>query len=220
MVGRCKEIDVFELVPPETTPDPDREITVLHPAEVELGETIKLIFERIDQSTPSRVVIDSLSELRVLAQNSLRYRRQILALKHFFAKRNCTVVLLDDLTAKETDLQLHSISHGVVLLEQLAIDYGAQRRRLSVINVLGIGFRGGFHDVAIDKGGMEIFPRLVAAEHHKTFAGEFTPERQCGIRQAFGRWTGKGNECTAHWCGRRRQIVPGTHVRRSGSRAG
>ena len=179
-------IDVFELVPPETTLDPDREITVLHPAEVELGETIKLIFERIDQSTPSRVVIDSLSELRVLAQNSLRYRRQILALKHFFAKRNCTVVLLDDLTAKETDLQLHSISHGVVLLEQLATDYGAQRRRLSVIKMRGIGFRGGFHDVAIDKGGMEIFPRLVAAEHHKTFAGEFTPSGNAEFDKLLG----------------------------------
>jgi circadian clock protein KaiC len=114
-------IDIFELIPPETTLDPERELTVLHPAEVELSETTKLIFDKIVDLSPSRIVVDSLSELRLLAQNSLRYRRQVLALKHFFAKRHCTVVLLDDLTSRDTDLQLHSIAHGVILLEQLAI---------------------------------------------------------------------------------------------------
>jgi circadian clock protein KaiC len=166
-------IDVFELVPPETTLDPEHELTVLHPAEVELSETTKLIFDRVIQTNPTRVVIDSLSELRLLAQNPLRYRRQVLALKHFFASRQCTVVLLDDLTSSQNDLQLHSISHGVVLLEQLAIEYGSERRRLRVVKMRGIDFRGGFHDFSIRKGGLDIYPRLVAAEHHTPFVGEF-----------------------------------------------
>ena len=97
-------------------------------------------------------MLDSLSELRLLAQNPLRYRRQVLALKHFFTSRNCTVILLDDLSSSQDDLQLHSIAHGVVLLEQLAIDYGAERRRLRVIKMRGIRFRGGFHDFTIEQG--------------------------------------------------------------------
>ena len=165
-------LEVMELVPPETTLDPDRELTVLHPSEIELSETTNLIFDKVNELAPTRVVIDSLSELRLLAQNPLRYRRQVLALKHFFAKRNCTVILLDDLTASSADLQLHSICHGVVLLEQLAIDYGAQRRRLSVVKMRGIQFRGGYHDLTIEKGGLAIFPRLIAAEHHRPFKNE------------------------------------------------
>jgi circadian clock protein KaiC len=179
-------IDVFELIPPETALDPDRELTVLHPAEVELSETTKLIFDKIVDLSPSRVVIDSLSELRLLAQNSLRYRRQVLALKHFFAKRHCTVVLLDDLTSRDTDLQLHSIAHGVVLLEQLAIDYGAQRRRLSIVKMRGIEFKGGFHDFTIVKGGLNIFPRLIASEHHAPFLGEFTPSGNAELDKLLG----------------------------------
>ncbi len=179
-------IDIYELVPAEITLDPDRELTVLHPAEIELSETTKLIFDKISALGPSRIVIDSLSELRLLAQNSLRYRRQVLALKHFFAKRHCTVVLLDDITARDTDLQLHSIAHGVVLLEQLAIDYGAQRRRLSVVKMRGIAFRGGFHDFSIAKGGLYIFPRLVAAEHHAAFMNEFTPSGNTQLDKILG----------------------------------
>jgi circadian clock protein KaiC len=166
-------LDIFELVPPEITLDPERELTVLHPSEVELSETTKLIFERVVALNPARVVVDSLSELRLLAQNPLRYRRQVLSLKHFFASRQCTVVLLDDLSSADNDLQLHSISHGVVLLEQLAIEYGAERRRLRVVKMRGIDFRGGFHDFTIEKGGLAIFPRLIASEHHANFAGEF-----------------------------------------------
>jgi len=166
-------IDVFELVPPETVLDPSRELTVLHPAEMELSETIKLVFDRVETMNPTRVVFDSLSELRLLAQNPLRYRRQVLALKHFFAQRETTIILLDDLSSQDNDLQLHSISHGVVLLEQLAIDYGAERRRLRVMKMRGIAFRGGFHDFTIQKGGLAIYPRLVAAEHHKVFIQDF-----------------------------------------------
>ena len=179
-------IDIFELVPPETTLDPDRELTVFHPAEMELSETTKLVFEHVQRINPSRVIVDSLSELRLLAQSSLRYRRQVLALKHFFASRKCTVIMLDDLTSKQDDLQLHSISHGVVLLEQLAIEYGSERRRLRVIKMRGISFRGGYHDFTIEKGGLAIYPRLVAAEHHRTFTSDFTPSGNPEVDQLLG----------------------------------
>lgn len=166
------QVDVFELVPPETALDPERELTVFHPAEMELTETTKLIFDEVERLNPSRVVLDSLSELRLLAQSPLRYRRQVLALKHFFARRQCTVILLDDLSSQENDLQLHSITHGVVMLEQLAIDYGAERRRLRVIKMRGVQFRGGYHDFTIEKGGLAIYPRLVAAEYKHSPLGE------------------------------------------------
>jgi len=179
-------IDIFELVSPEATLDPERELTILHPAEMELNETTQLVFEQVRLINPSRVVFDSLSEMRLLAQSPLRYRRQILALKHFFAGRRCTVVLLDDLSSTQNDLQLHSISHGVVLLEQLAIDYGAERRRLRVVKMRGIAFRGGFHDFTIERGGLAIYPRLVAAEHHKTFSGEFTPSGNAEFDKLLG----------------------------------
>lgn len=179
-------VDVFELVSSETTLDPERELTVLHPAELELSETTKLVFDRVTQLNATRVVFDSLSELRLLAQSALRYRRQVLGLKHFFATRQCTVILLDDLTSAGDDLQLHSISHGVVLLEQLAIDYGAERRRLRVLKMRGIEFRGGYHDFIIRKGGLEIFPRLIAAEHHKEFVGEFASSGQAELDRLLG----------------------------------
>src|SRR6201986_2162523 len=168
-------ITIFELVPPETTLDPSQELTVLEPAEMELSETTQLIFDRVGALAPARIVIDSLSELRLLAQSPLRYRRQILALKHFFSGRKSTVVLLDDLSSQQNDLQLHSIAHGVVLLEQLAIEYGSERRRMRVVKMRGIPFKGGFHDFTIERGGLQIFPRLVAAEHHKEFEGDFVP---------------------------------------------
>ncbi|MET4317010.1 ATPase domain-containing protein [Bradyrhizobium sp. RT6a] len=179
-------VDIFELVPPETTLDPERELTVFHPAEMELSETTGLIFKEVERINPARVVLDSLSELRLLAQNPLRYRRQVLALKHFFTNRNCTVILLDDLSSSQDDLQLHSIAHGVVMLEQLAIDYGAERRRLRVIKMRGIRFRGGFHDFTIEAGGVRIFPRLVAAEHHTSFIGELTPSGNAQLDQLLG----------------------------------
>jgi circadian clock protein KaiC len=165
------EIAIFELVPPEASLDPEREQTLFHPAEMELGETTKLIFDKVDEIGPTRVVFDSLSEMRLLAQNSLRYRRQILALKHYFTGRRCTVLLLDDMSSEGNDLQLHSIAHGVITLEQLALDYGAERRRLRVVKMRGMDFRGGYHDFTIQTGGLSVFPRLIAAEHHKAFLG-------------------------------------------------
>jgi circadian clock protein KaiC len=180
------EISIFELVPPEASLDPEREQTLFHPAEMELGETVKLIFERVAEISPVRVAFDSLSEMRLLAQNPLRYRRQILALKHFFAGRRCTVLLLDDLTSTASDLQLHSIAHGVITLEQLALDYGAERRRLRVVKMRGIDFRGGYHDFTIEPGGLSIFPRLTAAEHHKAFIGELTPSGNAQLDALLG----------------------------------
>ena len=177
---------VFQLVPPEASHGPDHEVTLFHPSEMELGETTKMIFEQVQRNEPARVVFDSLSEVRLLAQNSLRYRRQILALKHFFAGRKCTVLLLDDLSSHADDLQLHSITHGVILLEQLALDYGAERRRLRVTKMRGIAFRGGYHDFVIEHGGLSIFPRLIAAEHHKEFRGESISSGTKGLDSLLG----------------------------------
>ena len=140
-----------------------------HPSEVELGETTNAVLEAVERVNPRRVIFDSLSELRLLAQNSLRYRRQILALKQFFIGRQCTVLLLDDRTAEGTDQQLQSIAHGVLALEQLAPEYGAERRRLRVLKFRGTQYRGGYHDFCIQPGGLVVFPRLVAAEHHEPF---------------------------------------------------
>jgi circadian clock protein KaiC len=165
-------LSIFELVPPEADLAGERDLTIFQPAEMELGETTKLILDQVNEVNPRRIVFDSLSEMRLLAQDSLRYRRQILALKHYFAGRNSTVLLLDDLTSQATDLQLHSISHGVITLDQMALEYGAERRRLRVVKMRGIAFRGGYHDFTIAQGGITVFPRLVAAEHHKDFVGE------------------------------------------------
>ncbi len=150
--------------------DPDSEQSVLHPSELELGETTREVFKTVEALRPTRVVFDSLSEMRLLAQSPLRYRRQILALKQFFANQNCTVLMLDDRTADPTDLQLHSIAHGVISLEQTPRDFGAERRRLRVVKMRGVKFRGGYHDFILDTGGLTVFPRLVANEHHRDFS--------------------------------------------------
>lgn len=158
-------IEIREMLPAPDALSPDEQYTVFHPSEVELGETTLRILEDVKRINPSRVVFDSLSELRLLAGNSLRYRRQILALKQFFAGRQCTVVLLDDMTAMEHDLQVQSISHAVLRLEQINPDYGNARRRLVVLKYRGQSFRGGYHDYKIARGGLIVFPRLVASEH-------------------------------------------------------
>lgn len=158
-------ITIRELVPSENTLHPEAQYTMFHPADVELSETTNAILEDVERTKPTRVVFDSLSELRLLAGSALRYRRQILALKQYFAGRQCTVLLLDDLTSEDRDLQVQSIAHGVLLLEQLNPEYGAERRRLRVIKFRGVKFRGGYHDYMIVHGGLVVFPRLVAAEH-------------------------------------------------------
>lgn len=162
-------IELCELIPSERNLGAASQLTVFNPSELELGETTEAMIAAVDRHKPKRLVIDSLSELRLVAQNALRYRRQILALKQFFGGRDCTVLLLDDGTGERGDSQLESIAHGVIKLEQLANQYGAERRRLRVVKMRGVPFRGGFHDFAIRRGGLDVFPRLVAAEHHVPF---------------------------------------------------
>jgi circadian clock protein KaiC len=162
-----------EITPSEESLDADEQNTIFHPSELELAATTKMILADVERLKPARIVFDSLSELRLLAGTALRYRRQILALKQFFSTRECTVVLLDDLTATDHDLQMQSIAHGVVRLEQLNPEYGGERRRLRVVKYRGVKFRGGYHDYVIQRGGLAVFPRLVAAEHR-----QFTPRQQ------------------------------------------
>lgn len=157
-------VDLFELVSEEGL-DPESEQSVLHPSDVELGETTRRVMAQVDSTKPLRVVFDSLSEMRLLAQNPLRHRRQILALKHFFSTRKCTVLLLDDQTSEDGDLQLHSIAHGVISLERTAEEYGSQRRRMEVVKLRGVKYRSGFHDFKLDTGGITVFERLVASHH-------------------------------------------------------
>ena len=167
-------IQICELVPPDIAADHNRQ-TMFRSSEVELGETIKLLFDEIERINPARVVIDSLSEMRLLAESPLRYRREIFSLKHFLGHREATVLVVDDTTSGDPDLQLHSIVHGVVTLEELALDYGAERRRLRVAKMRGVKFRGGYHDFAIRTGGLEIFPRLVASDQTRTPPTEVLP---------------------------------------------
>ncbi len=162
-------IEVFELVPPESLLDEQQQQSLLYSSDLELGETTRMIFEAVEKHNAVRVVIDSLSEIRLLAQSSLRYRRQVLALKHYFAKRGATVLLLDDMTSEVLDKTVHSVAHGVIRLEELAPEYGAERRRARIIKYRGRSFRGGYHDFVIRTGGIEVFPRLVAAEHRTKF---------------------------------------------------
>ena len=158
-------VTIRELVPPEETLQPAEQYTMFHPAEVELSETTRTILADVERLKPARLAFDSLSELRLLAGDPLRYRRQLLALKQFFRGRHCTVLLLDDLTSSGRDLQVQSIAHGVLGLEQLTPEYGADRRRLRVLKHRGRRFRGGYHDYLIGRGGLNVFPRLVAQEH-------------------------------------------------------
>ncbi len=167
-------LSIVELLSDEGL-DPEYEQSILHPAEVELGETVKNVMVQVEALRPVRIVLDSLSELRLLSQNPLRYRRQILTLKRYFATRDCTVFLLDDNTSDPGDLQLHSIAHGVISLDQLVHDYGGARRRLRIAKMRGIKFREGFHDFTLETGGIDVYPRLIAAEHHVEFSSEPLP---------------------------------------------
>jgi len=167
-----ENFEVFELVPPESLLDEEQQQSLLYSSDLELGETTKRIFEAFERVKPSRVVLDSLSEIRLLAQSSLRYRRQILALKHYFSHRSATVMMLDDLTADTLDKTVHSVAHAVIRLEELSPNYGAERRRLRVLKYRGRRYRGGYHDFVIDTGGIRVFPRLVSAEHRSGFARE------------------------------------------------
>jgi circadian clock protein KaiC len=188
-------VEIFELVPPESLLDEEQQQSLLYSSDLELGETTRMIFEAVERAKPRRVVIDSLSEIRLLAQSSLRYRRQVLALKHYFAKHATTVLLLDDLTTENLDKTVHSVAHGVVRLEELAPEYGAERRRVRVIKYRGRKFRGGFHDFAIRTGGLEIYPRLVSAEHKSAFDRSPLPSDIDGLDAILGGGVERGSSC-------------------------
>lgn len=160
---------IFELAPPESLLDSEQQQTLLYSSDLELGEATRAMFEAVERLKPDRIVLDSLSEIRLLAQSSLRYRRQILLLKHYFARNGATVLMLDDLTSDANDKTVHSVAHGVMRLDELAPTYGAERRRLRVTKYRGQAYRGGYHDFTIRRGGVEVFPRLVANEHRTFF---------------------------------------------------
>ncbi len=180
------QIRMSELVPSEHNLSADAQLTVFNPSEMELGETTEAMISAVNEHRPQRVVLDSLSELRLIAQNALRYRRQVLALKQFFGGHDCTVLMLDDRTGGIEDDHLQSIAHGVVMLEQLANQYGAERRRLRVTKMRGVAFRGGFHDFAIRRGGLDIFPRLIAAEHVTDFIDRQVPSGNAQLDGLLG----------------------------------
>jgi circadian clock protein KaiC len=174
-------VEVFELVAPDDLLDDDQQQSLLYSSDLELGETTRHIYAAFERVKPQRVVLDSLSEIRLLAQSSLRYRRQVLALKHYFSRRNATVLMLDDLTGDPDDKTVHSIAHGVITLEELSRDYGPERRRMRVLKYRGRKYRGGYHDIAIETGGLRIFPRLVSSEHKAAFERMILPSEIPGL---------------------------------------
>jgi circadian clock protein KaiC len=181
-------VSLFELSSADEVFGEGREQSVLHPWELELGNTLKLIQAEVERTRPTRVVFDSLSEMRLLAQDPFRYRRQVLLLKQFFAGRNATVVLVDDLTGEngERDAHLHSLAHGVITLERLTLEFGPARRRLQVQKMRGVNFVAGFHDMDIRTGGLAVYPRLIAAEHHEPFVGDPTPSGVAAVDALLG----------------------------------
>lgn len=186
-------IELFELVPPESLLDEQQQQSLLYSSDLELGETSRMILEAVERLQPKRVVIDSLSEIRLLAQGSLRYRRQVLALKHYFAKRGVTVLLLDDLTTDANDKTVHSVTHGVIQLQELAPEYGAERRRVRVMKYRGRRFRGGYHDFTIKTGGLEVYPRIVASEHRTQFKREPMSSGVAGLDDLLGGGVERGS---------------------------
>jgi circadian clock protein KaiC len=163
------KLHITELVPSERNLSADSLLTVFNPSDLELGETTEALIAAADKHRPRRLVVDSLAELRLIAQNPVRYRRQILALKQYLSDRDCTVLMLDDRTGGVEADHVQTVAHGVVVLEQLANQYGSERRRLRVSKMRGVAFRGGFHDFTIRTGGLDVYPRLVASEHAQTF---------------------------------------------------
>lgn len=163
---------IVELSAIEQQLNESQQNTFFHPSELELNKTTKILTDEVERVKPARVVFDSLSEMRLLAENALRYRRQMLSLKQFFAGGNSTVLLLDDRTSEDGDLHIQSIAHGVITLEREPAGYGAHRRRLEVTKLRGVKFRDGSHDYVIDRGGLKVFPRLIASHHHREFKQE------------------------------------------------
>ncbi len=185
-------IDILEIIASEENLKPDARYTMFHPSEVELTETMQAVLAEASRVQPERLVFDSLSELRLLAQNPLRYRHQILALKQFFARQRSTVIFVDDKTSEVGDLHLHSISHGVISLERRTPEYGAMRRRLQIAKMRARDFRQGYHDYRIVRGGLEVYPRLVAAEHLTDYTREAVKSGLDRLDNLLGGGLGQG----------------------------
>lgn len=186
-------IEIVELLDDDAELAGEHDVTMYHPSEVELTRTVRKVLEAVERHRPGRVVFDSLSELRLLAQSSLRYRRQILALKQFFNGRRCTVLLLDDRTAEGPDLQLQSIAHGVISLDQYAPPYGRLVRRMQVVKYRGSDFRSGYQDVSLRHRGLEVYPRLVASEHGHVFSMETVSSGVAELDALLGRGIARGS---------------------------
>ena len=188
-----KELSIAEFVPEEASLSPEQQYTVFHPSEVELASTIQKLTDLIEETKPSRLVIDSLSELRLLASDTMRYRRQLLALKQFFAGRETTVLLLDDRSAEGSDMQLQSIAHGVIRLDRVPRSYGVNRRQIEIVKLRGSSFREGAHDYTIETGGIRIYPRLIANEHDSTFRNERVKSGIPALDAMFGGGINRGS---------------------------
>jgi circadian clock protein KaiC len=189
--GWCLDgVSVFEYTPAEGGLRPEDRYSAFHPSDIEFQDTTETILRTVEDLHPSRIVIDSLSEIRLLAGDSLRYRRQVLALKHFFSTRNCTVILLDDRTAGRNDQQLQSIAHGCLSLDKLPREFGRTRRRLEIEKMRGCTYREGFHDYNIETGGMAVYPRLVPRDHEGTFTEGYLE----GVSPALDALWGRGIE--------------------------
>jgi circadian clock protein KaiC len=186
-------VEIFELVPPESLLDEEQQQSLLYSSDLELGETTRRIFDAFEKVKPKRVVLDSLSEIRLLAQSSLRYRRQILALKHYFARSGATVLMLDDLSSEANDRTMHSVAHGVIRLDELSPEYGAERRRLRVVKYRGQKYRGGYHDFVIETGGVRVFPRLVSAEHRTQYVREVLASESPELNALLGGGVERGS---------------------------
>jgi circadian clock protein KaiC len=185
-------VHLYELSKIEESIRGDSESTFFHPSEVELNRTTEALIEEVKRVKPARVVFDSLSEMRMLADTALRYRRQILQLKQFFAGLHCTVILLDDRSSGTQDLQVESIAHGVLVLTSESPEYGVARRQLCVMKVRGSEFREGSHDMILRRGGLIVFPRLVAGEHHRDFVREDFPSGIASLDALLGGGLGRG----------------------------
>ena len=187
------ELPIAEFLPAEASLNPDQQYTVFHPSEVELASTIQKLTSIVEDRKPARVVIDSLSELRLLAADTMRYRRQLLALKQFFVGRDTTVLLLDDRSAEGSDMQLQSIAHGVIRLEKTQRTYGVTRRQVEIVKMRGSAYREGFHDYTIETGGVCIYPRLVANEHTGAFVNERVLSGLSALDEMFGGGINRGS---------------------------
>ncbi|HEY1108356.1 MAG TPA: ATPase domain-containing protein, partial [Opitutaceae bacterium] len=189
------KITIFELSALEEQLKQESQNTIFHVSEVELNKTTEALLDKIERARPRRLVVDSLSELRLLAESALRYRRQMLSLKQYFSGRNMTVLVLDDHAGAASDLHVQSIAHGVLMLDQVATDYGAKRRRMEVQKLRGVDFVGGFHDATIVHGGLRVFPRLIAAEHERPFDHAPVSSGNTELNALLGGGLDRGSSC-------------------------